>query len=148
MPLQTDRLEPAARHARSRRIRCGSALLCVALAVVAAGCGSSESFSVSGIIQLDGRPVIAELLFEPLTEAGKRQGQSVTAVTKGDGRFEAVLPLSAEDSASMSCRISARIPRSSQAVSSAFDYEALPDKVVELRRELSPDQKLTLLITQ
>ena len=148
MPFQTDRLGSAARHARPCKARCGSALLYVVLAVIVAGCGSSESFSVSGTIQLDGRPVIDELLFEPLTEAGKRQGQSVTAVTKSDGRFDAALPVSPGDSASISCRISARIPRSSQAVSSAFDYEALPDKVVELRRELSPAENLTLLITQ
>ena len=148
MPFQPDTFDLAPRHTRTRKVRCGLAVLCVALAATAVGCGSSESFSVSGTVQLDGRPVSAELLLEPLTKAGKRQGQSVTAVTNGDGHFDAVLPVFPGDSASISCRISARIPRSSQAVSSAFDYEALPDKVVELRRELSPDQKLTLLFTQ
>ncbi len=148
MPFHTDRLEPATRRAKLRKVRRESVLICVALAATAVGCGSSESFSVSGTVQLDGHPVSAELLFEPLTKAGKRQGQSVTAVTNDDGHFDAVLPVSPGDSASISCRISARVPRSSQAVSSAFDYEALPDKVVEMRRELSSDQKLTLLFTQ
>jgi hypothetical protein len=148
MPFPIDQSEPGTQHPVPRRANRTLAILRVTLLAITAGCGPSTTFSVSGTVQLDGRPVTAELLFEPLTAAGKRQGQPATIVTQSDGQFEAALPTVVETSSPLPCRISVRIPHNSQGLSSAFDYEVLPDKVVDLRRELSPGQKLTFLITQ
>ncbi len=119
-----------------------------ALLISIAGCSESRSLSVSGKVNLDGRQTSAELLFERLNEKGKREGQPVTTLAQADGRFEAVLPSEAGTSSSVPWRIQIRVARGSQRMSSAFDYDALPDKVVELRRELTPGDKLNLLLTQ
>ena len=132
---------------RRRHTHAALAMCMAALALSINGCGSSDALTVSGKVSLDGCPSVAELLIEPLNESGKRQGQSVTVSSQTDGRFHAVVPAESGSSTQLPCRISVRIPRSSKQVSSAFDYDALPDKVVELRRDLSPNRELTLLIT-
>lgn len=116
--------------------------------LIATGCENSDALTVSGVVTLDGRPAAGELLFEPLAENGKRQGQSVTVVSESNGRFVAELPSEAAATSALPCRIVIRVPRSAQGISSAFDYDALPDKVVELHRELTADTELTLLLTQ
>lgn len=124
-------------------------IVLAALLMGVAGCGESESVRITGGVQLDGRPTSAELLFEPLNQKGKREGQSVTTMASEDGRFAISLPHDVGDATDpLPCRISIRISRGTHGTSSAFDYEALPDKVVELRRDVSTDQELILLITQ
>jgi|GEM_PF-2286944 len=112
------------------------------------GCGTSDTFAASGRVFLDGQPAVAELLFERLSESGKPHGQPVTVTSRADGRFDVAIPLEAERPSALPCRISVRVPRSSQQISSAFDYDALPDKVVDLRRDLAARKSLTLLLTQ
>ncbi|MBI1314706.1 hypothetical protein GC176_25720 [bacterium] len=123
------------------------ALIVIIAALNVAGCSGSGGLIVSGVVMLDGRPTVSELLFEPLAESGRRRGQSVTVTSASDGSFSAELPASTSVDTPLPCRIVIRVPRSSKGVSSAFDYDALPDKVVELRRDLTAETKLTLLLT-
>lgn len=148
MPLQPDQrlIDVSNRRADwTRRIR---PVMLTAILISIVGCGESRSLSVSGKVSLDGRHTSAELLFERLNEKGKREGQPVTTLARSDGRFETVLPAEAGTSSPVPWRIQIRVSRGSQQMSSAFDYDALPDKVVELRRELTPGDELNLLLTQ
>ena len=123
-----------------------SALTAVLLCM--AGCGRSDTISVSGLVLLDGQPATGELLFEPLTQKGKRMGQSATALADSAGRFAVNIPTEDNTLAELPCRIVVTVPRGAKGMSSAFDYEALPDKVVELRRTITDDTSLNLLLTQ
>ena len=148
MPLQPDQRSIDASNRRTDLTsRIWPAVL-TAMLISIAGCGESRSLSVSGEVSLDGRQTSAELLFERLNEKGKREGQPVSTLAQADGRFETVLPAEAGTPSPVRCRIQIRVPRGPQRMSSAFDYDALPDKVVELRRELTPGDELNLLLTQ
>jgi hypothetical protein len=120
----------------------------MALLLSATGCGRSDVVSVSGVVLLDGRPATGELLFEPLTEKGKRTGQSATVHSDSSGRFIVAVPTDGASHTHLPCRIVITLPRGAKGMSSAFDYDALPDKVVELQRTISDDTSLSLLLTQ
>ena len=120
----------------------------IAFFLTLSGCGSSEAISVSGTVTLDGLPAVSELVFEPITDAGKRRGQSVTVFADSAGAFDAMVPTDDAGSSEVLCRVVVTVPRGAQGMSSAFDYTSLPDKVVGLRRTLQDGDSLNLLLTQ
>lgn len=67
--------------------RTACALGCVLLALT--GCGKRDATlaEVRGDVTFCGQPAVAEVLFEPLSEAGQSAGQASTAISDEAGRF-------------------------------------------------------------
>jgi len=135
-----------------RSTRAGDLLAILSLAMLALpGCGSSgPAVSVSGHVKLDGQPVPAEIQFEPLSVEGRPSGRPVSVFTGEDGKFDASLMRPQETAAGpVSCRVLVRVSRlTEKGVPASFDYEALPEKVVRLKRSITNGDRLMILLTQ
>jgi hypothetical protein len=117
---------------------------CLMSACFLAGCG--DGGDLSGQLLLEGQPVPGELVFEPLTKENKSAGQSVTVYADATGRFQTLLPETADAS---QLRIVIRAtPVSPEGVPSSFDSQGLPEKVVTLVRTLPVDMPLVFALTR
>lgn len=90
------------------------------LMAVTSGCGPQDATlaDVRGEVTLAGRPAIAEILFEPVTSAGKSAGRTSSATSDEFGRFRLMLDESQAGAKIGRHRVSIRVQRLSAATES------------------------------
>lgn len=116
-----------------------------ALLVANGGCGSQTGLPVQGTVTFQGNPATAELSFEQLNTDGKPQGRAITTSADDRGRFAAQLPSTENTRVKIVVRITAP---SDTSLPAGFDAAPLGPKTVQLERNLSHNQTLTLALTQ
>ena len=130
-----------------QRAAASVAIICCALAVV--GCSDSAGVPIHGRLTFNGQPNAGEILIEAVNKDGSPL-EGVTPIScfaEQDGEFS--VSLGSDPRAELDCRITIRIAEQTASGRPAtFDYNARPEKRVNLRRKISGKQRLDLAITR
>lgn len=120
--------------------RLAPALLALLTSMAAVGCGGSSGIPlapVTGTVTFYGRPVVAELLFQPATPDGTPRGRASTAMSDSNGQF--TLQFSDSEWGAMlgTHRVLVKVLPFADSGEPEILYDAtLPIKVAELRRNV------------
>jgi hypothetical protein len=122
--------------------RCYNLLLLAGVALSGiAGCSDGSGVPIRGRLTFNGQPNSGEILIEAINSDGSPLEGVVPLTVFADERGEFTNTLGTNSSASYDCRVSIRIAQETASGRPAsFDYDARPEKRVDLHREISGQQ--------
>ncbi len=104
---------------------------CLLLAVLS-GCGKKDDSlaEVRGDVTFCGQPAVAEIVFEPVSAAGKSIGRTSTATSDESGRFRLMLDESQPGAKIGRGRVKIRVQRIKSSLAAGDKSSNLPEGVI------------------